>query len=443
MSVKRNQLIASGKMGHRVLIFGEHVFGNNPSLKEHKNAEIQALRVEDYKTLKRLTDYTLIILDYAPFGRAGSESVRRLNILEKMMQEALDVGTTFCIVHYDETVPNYDEFNRSTGNMKNADMEECSTYQIGFRWLYLFSIRPNRLDQPVIDTEIKRNDFRPFLKKWGTSYNFFTSFGKGYFNDVVYGMEDQPIGFSLDAGTGRIIFLPFQRDYARQDDMQEGIYALVDSLLTYITKSLCELPTWAEEPYFDDEKTIKEQCQKLKDKLIEKEKLLKPFNQAKGLLFQAEYTLEQTVPKFIEEHIGLPTERMEEFKEDFWLLNESDDKVAIAEVKSYVKGFKKSGIYSLYQHREANKLDETFPAVLVVNANLQAGSWEQKDRPIDKQDYEVAAQNHILIVRVEDLVQLWYGVRKGILAKENVFTALTTFVGWLNVDSSCQMKELR
>ncbi len=443
MLTKRNQLIAGGKMGHKVLLFGEHVFGDKSLLKKHDNAQINAFAIKDYKKIKRLSDYTLVIFDYAPFFQANVSFNDKLNVLEKMMTEALRMGTTLCFVHYDEPVPKCTQYAHE-GFMAPNDVDKCKTYQLGFRWLYKLSIRPQQWTQPaILSTTVGRNEFQPFMEKWGASHNSFAIFGRGHFDDIICGSEREPIGFSQNVNNGRIIFLPFQRDLDRLDDVVKGVYLLVDSLLTYITKSLKELPSWAEEPYFDEEKTIKEQCQKLEDELAEKKKLLEPFREAKNLLFQAEYTLEKTVPKFIQEQIGIPTLRMEKYKEDFWFLDESNEKVVIAEVKSYVKGFKKSGIFLLYNHREENKLDETFPAMLVVNANLQAGSWKQKDRPIDKQDYEVAAQNHILIVRVEDLIWLWYGVRHGILTKEEVFKALATFIGWLNVDNSFQMKELR
>ncbi len=124
-------------------------------------------------------------------------------------------------------------------------------------------------------------------------------------------------------------------------------------------------------------------------------------------------------------------------------MNDSGEKLAIVEVKSYVKGFKKGGIYSLFNHRETNKLDENFPAILFVNCNLQAGSWSNKDCPISKQDYEIAAQNNILILRIEDLVRMWDAVRKGVLDKQTILNTLTTFKGWLSVDSNFQIKELK
>lgn len=124
-------------------------------------------------------------------------------------------------------------------------------------------------------------------------------------------------------------------------------------------------------------------------------------------------------------------------------LNDSGEKVAIAEVKSYVKGFKRGGVYSIYNHRETNKLDEDFPAILFANCNLQAGSWNNKDRPISKQDYEIAAQNSILILRIEDLVRMWDVFRKGIIDKQKILNILTNFKGWLSVDSNFQIKELK
>ncbi|MCJ7533617.1 MAG: hypothetical protein MUO64_21655 [Anaerolineales bacterium] len=127
--------------------------------------------------------------------------------------------------------------------------------------------------------------------------------------------------------------------------------------------------------------------------------------------------------------------------EDFWLLNDKNEKAVIVEVKSMVKGFKKSAIFSLYNHREENKIDESFPALLIVNCNLQAGSWNDKDRQIDKQDYEVAAQNNILILRVEDLVRLWDAVNKGKLKPEEVLALFTSKKGWLQVNRSLEYSE--
>ncbi|HKP71431.1 MAG TPA: hypothetical protein VJT82_00745, partial [Pyrinomonadaceae bacterium] len=90
-------------------------------------------------------------------------------------------------------------------------------------------------------------------------------------------------------------------------------------------------------------------------------------------------------------------------------------------------------IYDLYRHRDENGLDESFPALVVANCNLQAGSWKDKDRAIDKQDYQVAAQNNILILRVEDLVRLWEAIRQGIRSPKDVYKLFISEKGWLEV----------
>jgi len=401
--------------------------------------------LQDYGTLKRLTDYTLVILDYAPFASSVGGPADKQNVFYKMTAEALDEGTTFCFVHCDESVPEYNQYSSSTGYMEEEHIVACRERQLGFRWLNIFSVRPLHCREPILWGDVKRAEFRPFLQKWGASHNYFSTYGERKLDDIIYQMQEHPVAFSMKARRGRIMMMPFQRDFDRPDDLKDAIYTLVDCLLTYITKSLTELPDWAQTPFFTAEKTVYDECQELEQRLDERRKALEPFVAAKELMCQAEYTLERTVVAFITQHLRLRTERNEQFKEDFWILNASGERVVLGEVKSYVKGFKRSGIYSVYNHRETNKLPPEFPALLVVNAHMQAASWEEKDRPIDKQDYEIAgqAQTNVLVVRIEDLVRLWDALRAGRLTPETILEALTTKRGWLEVQSDGTMTEHR
>lgn len=156
-----------------------------------------------------------------------------------------------------------------------------------------------------------------------------------------------------------------------------------------------------------------------------------PYQEAKSLLVANEHDLEVAVPKFISAQLGIPTETEEKFLEDFWLLNGKKEKIAICEIKSVAKGFKKSSIYDVYNHREKYDLPDTFPALLFVNCNLQAGSWVKKNVPIQKDDYEIAVKNHVLIIRIEDLVQIWNLLATKVTTLEAVAKLLTTETGWL------------
>ena len=279
-----------------------------------------------------------------------------------------------------------------------------------------------------------------FLDKWGASHNAFSTYNEAKFDDVISVLDKYVLAFSLNVRNSRIIYLPFQRDFSRKDDFLYAIQTLIDSLLTYITKSLTELPGWASRPFFQEEAVIQAEYDKLERKLEETRNHLQSFEDVKSLLFQSEYQLESNIPQFISQNLEIPTERDEKYKEDFWILNHDKKRAIIVEVKSVVKGFKRSAIFSIYNHREANSLDESFPAVLIVNCNLQASSWENKDRSIDKQDFQIAVQNNILIVRIEDLLRLWELKRTGSISSEKILGLLSNEKGWLQVNSKLQVK---
>jgi hypothetical protein len=436
---KRDSLIAAKKIAHKVLLFGKKVFDD---LKDndfsHENAIIELIPFPSgYSSLERLSNYTLVILDYSAFTDGDSVYSQAQEVFAKLMLEALDAGTTFCFVHYNELVPKYAPYTPDLSQMNTDDIKKCLLMQIAFKWLYSFSIRPVCVEQPVLSGELLRNEFKAFLDKWGASHNVFQPFGEGKFDDKITSLNDDIApAFTLMARKGLIVLLPFQRDFSRKQDLRDGLHSLIDCLLTYITRTIVQTPIWGLEPFFQEETIIRGECEQLEKAQTEAFARLRPFEEAKGLLFQSEYTLESTVPKFIDSHLKITTERDEKYKEDFWLLNDKYEKVVIGEVKSIVKGFKKSSIYSLYNHREENKLNGTFPALLIANCNLQAGSWNDKERPIDKQDYEVAAQDNILILRVEDLVRLWEIIRNGKLKSEQILALFTSKRGWLQVNCS-------
>jgi hypothetical protein len=91
----------------------------------------------------------------------------------------------------------------------------------------------------------------------------------------------------------------------------------------------------------------------------------------------------------------------------------------------------KNAIYDAYNHRESNDLPESFPALLFVNCNLQAASWAKKDIPIQRADFEIARDNNVLIIRIEDLVRAWEAIEHGKFTKEEFVKTLTSEKGWL------------
>lgn len=424
-----------GKEKHRVLIFGKRTYGLgglNINL-DLSDVELINFSGSGYSKMEELSEYTLIILDYSVFSSEGSIGYEKAQeIFEKQMLKALNQGACFCFLHYDDDVPRKDKYNH-THEMNKEDVEACRRSQIGLYWLNEFDIKPIRFDRPVICSRVIRNEFKEYMEKAGASRIIFESYGKEPFSDVIAGKKDYPIAFALNLFKGKLIYLPCQRDFSRPDMLAETFTVLIDSLITYLTKSRMELPEWARIPIFDEEEELTKEKAGLEGKLRECQERLDTFHSAKQLLFQSEYGLEEALPRFLQEQCEVSTERKETYREDFWLLDPSGQKGVICEAKSYVKGFKKSGLFRLYNHRESYGLDEGFPAVLFVNAYLNAASWEQKDKPIDKRDYKEAADKHILIVRIEDLLFAWQALRESIIDANKLLGIFKEGVGWLRL----------
>ena len=265
---KRDALIAAGKAGHKILIFGQKVFGSNSANSlSHENAVIETIKFpEEFSTLTRLVNYSVVILDYAAFDADGHDTHRQ-DIFEKQMEEALGAGTTFCFVHYNNKALEI-AYNKYTNFSDNAFTKLLGKSQIGYRWLEHYKISPHLFKDRILSGNVKRNVFKVFLDKWGASRNYFGLNDNNSFNDVISALtEDIALGFTLNAFKGRLIYLPFQRNYSRPQDILEGLKTLVDCLLTYITESLIEVPEWASKPFFSEEDSIRKVCSELEQKL--------------------------------------------------------------------------------------------------------------------------------------------------------------------------------
>jgi hypothetical protein len=418
---------------HQVLISATLIQGFSEQSFSHPNAKISARWLQE---AGRLKDYDLVILPFSQFESAPDRykvvpADPHKNIFDKQVLEALDHGTTFCFVHHDETIPGAITEYTDTGYERGAGVDQCFKMQAGFRWLFLRNIRIGRMDDVILRAEVKRGEFGTFLNKWGASHNYFKVFNDGKCDDVIYVIRGYPIGFSINLSKGMLVYLPFQSNRANETDFTNAVNCLVDSLLTYKAKTVRELPAWAKEPLFEKEIQLAEERARLLNSLKQLESQITPYEEAKSLLVANEHILELAVPNFLSKNLQIPVERDEKYIEDFWLVTEKKERIAICEVKSVAKGFKKGAIYDVFNHREKQGFSETFPAILFVSFNLQAGSWAKKEAPISKDECDIAVKNNVLILRVEDLVRIWDAINNNALLLKDVVKTLTTECGWL------------
>lgn len=428
---KKTEKILTGKEKHEVLLFGKRTFGEKAL-----NLDLDFCNIEkipfptDYDKLKKLSNYSLVILDYSVFlgDNQTSGYTKEQEVFKKSMLEAFDSGTCFCILHYDEIIPDYG---------RPSELDKYRSLQIGLDLIYDMDIRAVYTNTPLLSSNVRKNEFKKYIVNWGSTKIYFHPYGtkslESLTSDIIADIgENEMVAFSQNISRGKLIYIPCIRDFSRPKILIEMFTTLIDALITYLSKSRIELPDWAKAPLFNQEKKVFEEKEKLEIKLKEYDNNLEVFLYAKQLLFQSEYGLEDSLPIFLEEQLKILTEREERYKEDFWLLDHDEKKVVICEAKSYVKGFRKSGLFSIFNHREEYNLDENFPAVLFVNANLNANSMKEKNRKIDTQDYKEASDKNILVVRIEDLIFAWQAILEGVLDINELLKIFTTEVGWLN-----------
>jgi hypothetical protein len=402
------------KNGHKILLIGSNL--SYSSIKEEikrNDSEIFYYPSDKFSEVGRLINYTLCIADYNAFS--DFPSYREMFV--KQMFEALEIGVHFCVVYYGNSI------DGALGTQILSD------FNIG---------TPNNFSKPIHHGKAIKNEFNSFIRKWGSSTIAFKNITQD--SEIICKTDEALIGFSTPIKNAKIIYLPFFRNTSNQKDLKEGFETLIDSLLTYIARSYIDLPMWAgESSFFCDERILLDKKKNLQQDLNEIEAELETFIEAKSLLLHREYTLETTLPAFLQNHLGLKIEREERYKEDFWLINENEERIAIAEIKSAMKGFKRDMIFRVLDHKSENELSEDFPALLFINCNLQAGSWKDKDKFLSRDEYEYAARENVLIVRVEDVVRLWEMKKLEKIQEKDILELLLKNKGWFHVTQKLEI----
>ncbi|MBA3633024.1 MAG: hypothetical protein H0W58_09490 [Acidobacteria bacterium] len=412
----------AGKTGHRIAIIGNEIFGSLDSqVFESENYTVELYPLEEFHKLDRLVNYTLCIVSYDAFSEEDNQ-----NNFIKQMLEAIEQGVNFCLVYYKENYI-YQKHSSSRTN-------------VGYQVATKLSIYPKNLNKIIPEANVKRQEFQPFLKKWGVTNLTFNI--KNEDAKAIYITDDNEIlGFSVPTKNAEIFYLPFIRNLSNLNDTKNGLETLIDNLLTYLAKSRINLPIWAKESsFFSDEETLLKEKISLQSEITKLETDLQKFDEAKSLLFHNEHHLEITLPNFLKSYLGLEIEQNETYKEDFWIVDNKKEKLAIAEIKSKTKGFTKGLVGYLIAHRDYYELEDEFPALLFVNCNLQVGSWKDKDKFLNEQDYKYVAHQNVLVIRIEDVVRLWEMKRLGKTTNEEILNLFLTKKGWLQVTSKLEIK---
>jgi hypothetical protein len=241
------------------------------------------------------------------------------------------------------------------------------------------------------------------------------------------GRLDLVSAFAVAAGEGLIYIVPGNIVSGSEGPF---ILALTEAIQAHAATVLKpETAPIVESFVFTEEVKVR---QARHEKLGELESLnasISDFEARKEILFLRGNQLADAVPEWISTHFGIPAARQEEHIEDFWLLNDEREKLAICEVKALDKNV------TLVLHRDQRELRDTYPSLLVVNTFAEAKTEVEKSKQrVGPLECKKAVRDHVLVIRTLDLVRLLDQLDRRIVSEATIRKLLTSATGWLKVE---------
>lgn len=246
--------------------------------------------------------------------------------------------------------------------------------------------------------------------------------------------KDQPYVYKglVDISmSGYLFLLPaFPVPTSETEFIIELIPALIDEI------SLLRLP---ETPIIHDfqftlEKGLTGEREKLSKSLHKIDDQLKIYNNRKSILYLRDDPLADKLSEWIDEELGIPTRREEQFIEDLWLCDSHGKDIVISEAKGLTRNVRKEHVTALIQSRQLRELSEDYPSLLIVNTFAGVGTVVDKDKQVVPPNViEWAVRNNVLIIRTLDLIRLADLVELGEIISEEILELILTGKGWLQV----------
>ncbi len=410
------------------------------------------VHVEHTKNLRNheLQEWGIVVLPYRmylnmksqpnpPFGIYTEFGAPLVDIvdLEQQVLAALQKGRTVCFVaesligfpYPDDTLIKIDDVYR----FFKQDDERLKSNIIGHRILRSLEASPNLHEEVTSHYQVKRGEFANYLHNFGAGSISFTLSGNSEEADVICcDAKGNVAGFCLQCGRGNLLFLPYLRH--SKLDFDEAMQTLALGIVTYLSKIATEEPEWVKSFVFAQEKPLLKSKRELEAKIKDVDADLVPFKNRRAVLWQRDYALQDSVPRFLNE-LGIEIRQDESFEEDFWIVQGGKD-VVIAEVKSMNGNIKRQDIAKLDGHRKAREKPDDFPALLVANTFATLQDVREKNERIESNECKRATADHILVMRTIDLINIYELIAQERLELSRFIETLLTESGWLKVDAS-------
>jgi len=307
---------------------------------------------------------------------------------------------------------------------REQEITDLSTWALNYDSFY----KENYGNQ-ITSLAARRNEFESFIDHFGAAHTRFTSHNNALDIKVICAYSDDMTGMIFG---GREFFVPSLKP--EKHELEEYFKVLSDAVISTHKKLSEEIPAWADEYRFEEEKRFLEEKKDLLKHMDKIDENLLRFKGYKKVICFSDELLRENVSKLFSEGMGFKINNKDELKEDFKIIDEKSEPLVLVEVKGTNKGVKREHVNQADSHRERAGLGENFPSSLVINTHIKASnSIQDKYQEIAKEQIVHAAKMNILVMRTIDLLNMLYLKEKKIVTTENFLNILKKENGWLKV----------
>ncbi len=285
---------------------------------------------------------------------------------------------------------------------------------------------------PNSDTKAKYNEFFSYIKQYGVAKTLFRSYS---FNDkeinILAEANGNPVGIEID---NQVFFVPFHSPRNDYETTENIVSLLGRALYDYIQKNTIYIPKWLEEFQFKVEKSIRKEIIEITERQNTLENDLIRWINYKAILTTSGNVLKKIVIEIMQDFFEFHIDPIDEGREDFKIVNEEGEVLAVVEVKGTKKGIKREHINQADSHRERNDLPSSIPSILIINNEMGISGLKGKiESDVPDEQIKHARNLNVLIVRTIDLLLFMSRMENVNDRKEVFLDKIRSESGWINI----------
>lgn len=280
---------------------------------------------------------------------------------------------------------------------------------------------------PKTSLRTVRNEFIDFLKQFGTAYTKFSCHDDALELKEICRYKTDATGIIL---RNREYFVPTLKP--KKYETEEFLKILAEALISTHKKLLEEIPDWANQYKFEEEKQLIKKRYRLQEEIDKIDQRILQFREYKKCICYNDELLRKSIIQIFRDGFDLKIDDTDEFKEDFKIIDNEGKPVILVEVKGTNRGITRQHINQTDSHRERAELDQEFPSILIVNTNIKkSNSLRDKYQKVAKEQIKHAIKMNVLVMRAIDFLNMLYLKEGGEVKKKNFVDILRQKSGWL------------